>query len=68
MGIQWVNGKVTELNPQPRVLAVILGDNGTTYRLKDNGFAPEDRGHAVRVGDRVRFEDRQGYVMDLRHI
>lgn len=70
MGITWVTGEVKTVrtDPKSRVLATILGDNGTTYHLKENGFAPEDRGHRVRVGQRVKFEDRLGYVMDLRDI
>lgn len=71
MGIQWVTGAVTELrtpDAKSNVIAMILGDNGKTYGLKENGFAPEDRGHRVRVGQRVKFEDRLGYVMDLRDI
>ncbi len=68
MGILWQTGKIIALNPAQRVLATIEGDNGKLYALKENGFAPEDRAHGVRLGDRVKFEDRLGYVMDLRHI
>ena len=71
MGITWVTGVVDELRlmtERSRVLATIKGDNGKSYLLRENGFAPEDRAHSVRVGQRVKFEDRQGYVLDLRHI
>lgn len=65
MGIVWVNGVIEAVNPEAGVVARILADNGKTYRLRSNGFAPEDR-TPPRLGDRVRFEDRLGYVLDLR--
>lgn len=64
--MEWVSGTVTSIVRQGTVIGTISGDNGRTYRLRENSFAPEDRAHAVRVGDRVRFEDRQGYIFDLR--
>ena len=71
MGIQWVTGEVTAVKTptaKSNVIATILGDNGKEYSLKPNGFAPEDRAHSVKIGQRVKFEDRLGYVMDLRDI
>lgn len=71
MGIQWVIGAIAELREKTaksQVIATIAADNGKTYLLRENGFAPEARMHHVKVGDRVKFEDRQGYVLDLRHI
>ncbi len=70
MGILWVTGNVStvQTTAASRAVATIQGDNGKTYVLKENGFAPEARSHHVKVGDRVKFEDRLGYVMDLRHI
>jgi hypothetical protein len=71
VGIQWVTGNISEVTPKTpnsNVIAKIKGDNGQIYLLRQNGFAPEDRAHAVRLGDRVKFEDRQGYVLDLRQI
>jgi hypothetical protein len=69
--MNWVRGTVTTIAPKAvntgsAILGTITGDNGTVYPLRDNSFAPEDRSHALRVGNRVRFEDRQGYIFDLR--
>lgn len=66
--MNWVRGTITDTTRKDLRRGLIKGDNNKTYILRENSFAPDDRAHAVRVGDRVRFEDRLGYVFDLHVI
>ena len=64
--VDWQTGLVTMKNPRAGFVAEVHGDK--TYLVKDSSMTPGARATDLRVGDRVRFEDRCGYVVDLRRI
>ncbi len=71
--LHWEYGTVTKLfaagaHSRPGVKAEVMGENGKVYLLRDNSLSPENTHQLFRAGDRVKFEDRQGWPMDLRKV